>query len=154
GAQSNVPNTFYHVKVRADAASHAATGVLTYTISNNDFRDAQQASVYIAKGDGQLGLSGAITGNTIGNQAIANSGSLFGEGIRIEGSGQGKHKVLISGNQIFQYNNVAGVSLRMLSSIAGVTNDGSLHATVIGNTVSSPGTNNVGSVIDGVHFDV
>ena len=151
--QSNTSNTFYNIRMRADAATHAAAGTLTYTISNNDLRDAQQAAIYLAKGDGTPTITGSITGNVIGNAGVTNSGSAFGEGIRVEHSGQGKHKLLIDNNQIFQYNNVGGISLRMLSAIAGVANNGSMHATITRNTLSNPGTNNAGGIIDGVHID-
>jgi hypothetical protein len=150
--QSNTSSTFQHVRVRADATSHGASGTLTYSITGNDLRDSQQAPIYIAKADGQLLLDGSISNNIIGNSGIANSGAFAGEGIRIEHSGDGKHRTLINNNQVYQYNNIGGISIRALSSISGANNNGSVHATITNNTVSNPG-NQPANFIDGVHLD-
>jgi hypothetical protein len=150
--QSNTNASFSHLHVRADASAHSTAGTLTYAVTGNTFTGSIQAPIYFAKGDGIWTLDGSMTGNNIGSAGTANSGSTSGEGIRIEHSGQGKHKVLISGNTITQYNNIAGISIRLLDLISGVTNDGSVHTTITNNTLSNIGTGS--GLLDGVHFDV
>jgi hypothetical protein len=59
---------------------------------------------------------------------------LQGDGINVVSNGAGISTVRISGNLIRQYSNLAGIDLAQRSG------NGSLFATITGNTVSDPGT--------------
>ncbi|HEX3735342.1 MAG TPA: cadherin domain-containing protein, partial [Solirubrobacterales bacterium] len=78
----------------------------------------------------QVGVT--ISGNTIGNPAVAKSGAATGDGIGVNSNGSATVKALITNNQIYQYENLAGLDL--------VQNDGvgTLDATVRGNTINHP----------------
>jgi hypothetical protein len=73
-------------------------------------------------------LSGTISGNTIGNAAIADSGSLFGRGIELFASGAGTLTANVSDNSVrgIQFDS----AFRAISS----THSGVINATVNSNT--------------------
>jgi hypothetical protein len=93
-------------------------------------------------------ISGIISGNAIGASGVANSGSSQGSAISLLSTGAGTHTSLVSGNQIRQYNN-QGLLLQIGDNTAG--GDGTLNATVTGNTIAEPGT--VLASKNGVHLN-
>jgi hypothetical protein len=144
--QANTSANFNHVRVFANAAG--AGGNVSYDIKNNVLNNSRAAAVSVEKREGTQTVSGSITNNTIGSVGAANSGSLNEQGILVEHSGQGMSRALISNNQVFQYNSGAGIMSRFLNTSVAAHN-GSLHLTITGNTVSTPGNMNA-SVIDGI----
>ena len=131
------------------AASDPAS--LTYAVTGNRFRGANGAAFGVQKGSGTGTATGTVTNNIVGDVGVANSGSAVGNGMAFILARSGKSKVLVDGNQVYQYNGNSGVYF--LAGGATGTNTGSLHATVRRNTVSTPGTNNPGAFIDGLRFD-
>jgi hypothetical protein len=118
---------------------------LTYAITGNSIRDALGSALVISKGAGASAFGGTISGNVIGVGSVANSGSVQGSGIDVNSIDGGVSTVLITGNQIRQYNNF-GVSLTAGNAALG--GSGSLNATVTGNTIANPGTS--GASMNGV----
>jgi len=109
----------------------------TYFIDTNTMRDSLGPALVIAKGSGTGNFSGTISNNIIGVSGLANSGSAQGSGIFVNSLGGGTNTVHITGNQIRQYNN-NGIQLQIGDASQG--GNGSLNATVTGNTVAEPGT--------------
>jgi hypothetical protein len=131
------------------ASGSGAIPTLTYSITGNSFRDAAGTALVVRKGSGTGSFSGTIANNTIGVAGVPNSGSLQGSGIDAATVGGGVHTVAISGNQIRQYNN-SGILLTAGNAAAG--GQGTLNATVTGNTVAQPGT--LGTLaMNGVHLN-
>jgi len=100
-------------------------------------RDAVGSALIIAKGTGTGNFTGTVSNNTIGVTGLANSGSSQGSGIAVIHAGGGSNTTHITGNQIRQYNN-SGIQLQIGDASQG--GNGSLNATVTGNTVAQPGT--------------
>jgi len=78
-------------------------------------------------------IDATITNNTIGNPAVAGSGSSSGNGIGIRSNGMATVKVLVENNSISQYINAEGILLTQNDG------NGSLDATVRANTITNPG---------------
>jgi hypothetical protein len=114
----------------------AGTG-LSYNVSGNSIRDALGSALVINKGAGVSSFTGTISANVIGSAGVSNSGSAQGSGIDVTSVDGGVSTVLITGNQVRQYNNF-GISLT--AGNASVGGSGTLNATVTGNTVANPGT--------------
>ncbi|MGB7207938.1 MAG: carboxypeptidase-like regulatory domain-containing protein [Pyrinomonadaceae bacterium] len=111
-----------------------STATVTFNITGNTFRDSRGHALGVFKGTGTANFSGTISNNTVGVAGIPNSGTLDSSGdISVESIGAGTMTVLISGNTLRQYNE-EGIRI--------FANSGSsvLNATVIGNTVTEPGT--------------
>ncbi|HSU16257.1 beta strand repeat-containing protein [Longimicrobium sp.] len=123
--------------VAVDVSGAGAGTGLTYYINGNSIRDASGTAISVSKGVGAPTFTGTVSGNTIGLAAVANSGSAQGSGIDVRSLDGGTHTVLITGNQVRQYNNF-GISLT--AGNASVGGSGTLNATVTGNTVANPGT--------------
>lgn len=113
------------------------TGDLTYDIETNTFRDAVGAAVLLVKSTGAATMSGTFHANTIGVSGVANSGSLAGDGLKVQTAGQGTMKAAITNNQIFQYNNF-GIDL--LAGGGAAAQSGAFAVAVTGNTIAQPGT--------------
>jgi VCBS repeat-containing protein len=73
-----------------------------------------------------------ISGNTVGNPAVSQSGSSSGNAVGVRSNGAATVDALITNNSLYQYVNANGLLL--------VQNDGSgaLNATVRGNVISKP----------------
>jgi hypothetical protein len=110
---------------------------LTYDISNNSVRDAVGAAISVSKGSGTGSATGTISGNTIGVTGVTDSGSAQGDGVAITHVGGGSTSTTITNNAIAQFNN-NGISLQIGDASSG--GNGSMAATVQGNTVSNPGS--------------
>ena len=116
--------------------STAGSSVTNYTISNNNIQNAVSSAITVnlVSSTSAARLAGTISTNTIGTPTLTDSGSLQGDGINVVSNGAGISTVRISGNLIRQYSNLAGIDLAQRSG------NGSLFATITGNTVSDPGT--------------
>ncbi|HYH44298.1 MAG TPA: hypothetical protein VEG34_01325, partial [Thermoanaerobaculia bacterium] len=110
---------------------------LTFDVKNNSIVGAASSAMTLNLGTSSTAsaeLKGTVSGNTIGNAAVLDSGSGTGDGINVAQNGAGTLTALVSGNTIRQYSNLHGIHL--------VARDGNgkLNATVVGNTVSNPGS--------------
>ena len=110
---------------------------LTYLIDGNTMQDSLGSALVIGKGTGTGNFTGTISNNTIGVSGLANSGSSQGSGIAVIHSGGGTSTAHITSNHILQYNN-NGIQLQIGAASQG--GNGTLNATVTGNTVAQPGT--------------
>jgi large repetitive protein len=127
-----------------------STSTMTMNIANNTFRDAVGHAVLIVKDIGSGSLSGNFSNNTIGVAAVANSGSLEGDGLKIQQAGQGTITLSVTGNQVRQYNN-QGIHLQ---AGAGIAHGGNFNVTVSGNTIANPGSNpSMGGIYQGLHLN-
>lgn len=127
-----------------------STSIFTLNIDNNTFRDAVGHAVLIVKDVGPGSLTGSFTNNQIGVAALADSGSLEGDGLKIQQAGQGTLTMTVTNNLVSQYNN-QGIHLQ---AGAGIAHDGNFNVTVSGNIIASPGSNpNVGLITQGLHLN-
>jgi len=117
-------------------------------MTGNTFRDSDGHAILIAKSTGAGTFSGTFSNNTIGVAGTANSGSIAGSGIKVQNAGQGTVTVLISNNQIYQYNNFG---IELLTGGGATAQSGNLNATITGNTISNPGTG--GLPMNGIHLN-
>ena len=110
---------------------------LTYLVDNNTMRDSVGSAIVIGKGTGTGDFNGTISNNTIGVSGVPDSGSTQGSGIAVISVGGGTCTAHILSNQIRQYNS-SGILLQIGAASQG--GNGTLNATVTGNTVAQPGT--------------
>jgi hypothetical protein len=103
------------------------------TVNNNNIQNSVFTGIAIDE-DGNTGtLSGTVHGNTIGTAATTNSGSQ-GNDIGIFAEGSVTETLAITGNNLFQYDNEAGINF--------LDREGSptMNLTITGNTIADPGT--------------
>jgi hypothetical protein len=79
-------------------------------------------------------IAATISANTSGTPGTADSGSRTGDGIAVNSNGGASVRVLVANNTISQYASAAGINLGMSNG------NGTLDATVRGNTIATPGT--------------
>ncbi|HSJ10122.1 MAG TPA: Ig-like domain-containing protein, partial [Longimicrobiales bacterium] len=131
---------------------------VTYAITSNTMTGARGVAIAVTKGLGIALLDGEISGNTIGDAFVANSGSTHGSGIFVSHATKGTHRVRIDGNSVHQFSGAGGIHVQAggipAAADPGVTHDGTMHATIVNNVVSNPGTNNPGSFVDAMFFDI
>lgn len=129
-----------------------ATSADTFVVQNNTFRDAVGPAVLIVKPTGVGSLDLTFQGNTIGQAATPNSGSLEGSALKIQSVGQGAIDALISGNTIRWYNNFG---IELLTGGGATAQSGALNATITGNLITQPGTNPATASIakNGIHLN-
>lgn len=113
-------------------------GTVTFNVASNSIRGARGRALNISKAANAGVFSGTLNGNTIGTAGTANSGSLEADGIYVDGGGNGSMTVAVTNNQVFQYNE-SGIHI-LSNNQAGAAGNGTLHATVTGNTTSNPGS--------------
>jgi hypothetical protein len=101
------------------------------TIDSNNIQNAVSNGIGIDEDSSTGTLSGTINGNTIGTPATANSGG--GNGIFASAEGTATETLAITGNNLYQYENGAGISY--LSREGSAT----MNLTVTGNTIADPG---------------
>ena len=123
-------------------------GGLTFNLSNNTFRDADGHAVLIVKSTGGGTYAGTFANNVIGVQAVPDSGSVAGSGLKVQNAGQGAVTIAITGNTIRNYNNFG---IELLTGGGASAQSGALNATVTGNTVGTPGTG--GLPMNGIHLN-
>ena len=119
----------------------------TFNISNNTFLNAVGPAVYITKRLDPGTLSGTFSSNTIGNSAVANSGSLADSGLWVKNEGLGTLTARILQNYIYQYN-MNGIELTAGGTVA---SGGNFNITAQSNNVTYAGTG--GGVINGIELD-
>jgi hypothetical protein len=130
------------------------SGATTMSITGaNTFRDAVGNALTIAKSTGTSTQSGTFSGNTIGVNAVANSGSAEGDGLKLQTLGQGTDTWTVTNNTIRGYNNF-GVEL--LAGGSATAQGGSVNATITGNTIDQPGNTagTLGLPKNGVHLNI
>jgi uncharacterized repeat protein (TIGR01451 family) len=118
-------------------------GVMSLDVDGNTLRDAVGTALLVnssgnaAPGAQEGDVQGYVRNNTIGVAGVANSGSASASGISIESNGGGDLDALVvSNNQVFQYNNHA-ILLNLVDRQGKAV---SANVTVEGNTVNTPGT--------------
>lgn len=127
-----------------------STSTFTMDVSGNTFRDAVGTAVLIVKDEGAGSLTGTFADNQVGVAGVANSGSLEGDGLKVQTAGQGTLTMGITNNQVRQYNN-QGIHLQ---AGAGIAHPGIFNATITGNTIANPGNNpNIGNIFQGLHLN-
>lgn len=151
-------NTFDNLGVNAHPGAAAggnrvvsgSVGNQTVDVRNNTMRGAKGEAIRV-----RSTATGALTGtvnarvrnNTIGDPAIANSGSSESFGIFVFGDGGSDMNISVTNNLVRQYNN-HGISVQFGDEI----NDGSVfNATVTGNTISNPG--NINTDFNGIQLN-
>jgi hypothetical protein len=128
--------------VVTSGSTATATPTLSYSITNNTFRDSNGSALVVAKLLDAGSFRGTISGNTIGLESVANSGSATASGIRVLTAVQGRHTVAITNNTVYQYNEngivieAGGIAQTQSGT---TTHNAEVHATVSGNTIASPG---------------
>jgi len=124
---------------------------LTYNISGNTFRDARGHGLLVSKVGGAGSMTGTVSNNQIGLAGTANSGSQQGSGLTVLLVGGGTHTAAVTNNQIRQYNN-HGILLQGGEGTQG--GQGTLNATVTGNTIANPGNFDPGGLAgNGIHLN-
>jgi large repetitive protein len=114
------------------------TSTTTFDISNNGtvadpFTGAFSSAMTINT-VGSAQMSGTIFNNVIGNPAVVDSGSFSGDGINIAANGASQITVAVTQNAIRGFSNLSGINIHQRDG------NGSIHATVTGNTIANPGT--------------
>ncbi len=105
----------------------------TFTVDSNNIQNSVFTGIAIDE-DGSTGtLSGTVHGNTIGTASSSNSGS-EGNDIGIFAEGSVTETLAITGNNLFQYANEAGISFLDREG------DPAMNLTITGNTIAHPGT--------------
>jgi hypothetical protein len=130
------------------------SGATTMSITGgNTFRDAVGNALTIAKSTGTSTQTGTFTGNTIGVNGVANSGSAEGDALKLQTLGQGSSTWTVANNTIRGYNNF-GVEL--LAGGSASAQGGAVNATITGNTIDQPGST-AGTLSlpkNGVHLNI
>ena len=122
----------------------AESGDLTYDINGNTIRGAKGVALVVNKpfggSPGNGTMSGFIRNNVIGTAGATQNGSSEGSGMLIGLLAQGSHTTRIEDNQIYDYEemgiffNIGGTS----QSVTGLTHNGTINATVVGNVIAEP----------------
>ena len=108
----------------------------TFMLAHNNIQGAVWSAIWVEQGHSSTAgatTTGRISENTIGNPAVANSGSSSLSAVSTTAHGSGTMTVTIDGNLLHEYG-LAGID------IASSSGSPALNATVTGNTVSDPGT--------------
>jgi len=130
------------------------TSNLTYNIATSTFRDSVgTALLLVHASQGNASMVGTLTGNTIGANGVANSGSLEGDGIKMQlvgavGASGGTFKATLANNTIQQYNNF-GVDM-LLGGGAPGAHQGLYEAILTGNNIGPLGTNVAAAQLQGI----
>ncbi len=107
GSTTVTGSVFYGSAVEINIAHQGTTH--SFNVANNTIRDqlgvvahtSHAVNVFLGGLSGPSSvLSGTISGNTIGNAAIADSGSLFGQGIELFASGAGTLTANVTDNTV------------------------------------------------------
>jgi hypothetical protein len=137
----------------------AESGDLTYEINGNTIRGSKGVALVVNKPFGGAPGNGTMTGfirnNTIGTVGATKNGSSEGSGMLIGLLAQGSHTTRIEDNQIYDYDeqgiffNIGGTS----QSVTGLTHNGTINATVVGNTIAEPLAAVGGLSQNGIHLN-
>ena len=129
----------------------SGSGDITYAVNGNTVTGSTATAIVAGKlfggspGDGTA--VGTISGNTVGNAAVAGSGSNAGSAIDVSVLGNGKHTVQVTNNQLRQYGQhgilaTAGGASR---SVTGLAHNAAFNLHVTGNTIELPFNTNASS---------
>ncbi|HEY2577799.1 MAG TPA: cadherin-like domain-containing protein [Streptosporangiaceae bacterium] len=105
----------------------------TLTANSNNIQHSVFSGIAIDENGSTGTLSGTVNGNTIGTASSANSGSQ-GNDIGIFAEGSVTETLAITNNQLFQYDNDAGISFLDRQG------NPAMNLTITGNTIADPGT--------------
>jgi hypothetical protein len=114
-------------------------GPLAFNISSNNITGTDGTAISADKNQGNTFFNGTIDGNTVGNAAVANSGSAAGTGIFVQHAGPNATTVKISNNTIRQINGSQAI-WALLGDDAGGGGSGTMNATITGNNIAVEGT--------------
>jgi uncharacterized repeat protein (TIGR01451 family) len=116
---------------------------VNFNISNNGSAGSplvgniQGGAINVNQGGGGGVWQGQVSGNFIGNSAVAGSGSTQSSGIRVENhSATGTLTAIVDSNQIKSWNNGAGVNFQV-GDVGNV--NAAITLTVTNNTIANPG---------------
>lgn len=127
--------------------SPSGSSNLTFEVKNNTVTGNNQGGAIdittVASTSSML-VQGTIANNTIGNPAVAGSGSLQANGISVENNGNGTLTVLVTGNTVSSWNGNYGIEI---FSRTGTGSGGTINATVTNNTLLNP---NVATALNGI----
>jgi len=151
-------NAFSNLSPNAHAAAAAggnrivlgSVGTLTYDILNNTLEGSKGEAIRVRStaASGVAGTAnGTISGNDIGHSGIANSGSSESSGIFLFTDGGGDQTALVTGNEVYQYNN-HGIRVDVGDEQVGTS---VVNVTVTSNIVGFPG--NLLSDFNGIHLN-
>jgi hypothetical protein len=159
---NTVTNNHPNVALGRGGVSVVAGGSadVTYSITNNSIKGAKGTALAVSKTFGGLPgdatMFGLITGNTIGQAGVVNSGSIEGSGIAASLLGKGVHTSAIRSNSIYGYSN-HGIALLAQGAGTSTTglpiHDGDGNFTLTGNLVSTPNAPAGGLAQNGVHLN-
>jgi hypothetical protein len=140
---SDTSNSTLTVKNNAATGNNAGmdidlsqAGGMTLVAESNTFNNHQSTALNIFSSTSTTGgtMSAVIRNNTIGTAGVFNSGSFFGDGIRVALNG-GTHGVLtIDGNIIREVPNARGIDI----DAEGYTSANSVNVKIINNQVIRP----------------
>ncbi len=128
-------------------ARFSANGPGSYNFSGNSVQGAKGSALFINAANSLANIAGRIENNTIGVQALANSGSSESSGITVQSAGGGDLVSLVNNNIVQQYNN-HGILLQAGDSMG---NPVVFQVAVTNNTVRNPG--NINTDFNGVHLN-
>lgn len=119
----------------------------TVTIDGNSIKRARDTAIVVNSPLGSNAtVNATIVNNTIGTSGELDSGSATGDGIYVNGHGLSTINTLIQGNDIRRYKNAFGIDLLQNDG------DGTLNATVRGNTIAEPNTDPANGALSGMRI--
>jgi hypothetical protein len=162
GGLVDIQNSSFHDDINSIYIQHQGDGkTLRFNIEDNQIRSTSTAVPRIssdaividmaAEGDAATRLEGYITGNTIGNAAVDNSGSVVGNGIFMSAYGGGTMTVAVLGNTIRQIKQESGIRLFATKETA-TANSPTVNATISNNNIQIDST--AGQALAGVTVEV
>jgi hypothetical protein len=139
--RNNHPNklpTNFAVAVSAGGTLGSFNPAITYNISNNNISEVGSTGISVGKGGNGSGrFVGTISGNSIGEAGVANSGSAQGSAIVVDIIGAGLHSSTITNNTIRQFTNF-GILAQSGNNAAAQGGQGNLVVDIRGNNIAEP----------------
>jgi hypothetical protein len=109
-----------------------STGSTTLTVNSNTVTGAQQNGIKLYDNGQTGGYHGTVNGNTIGTPSTVCSGSAQSNDIDIEAKGATTQTLAITNNNLYQYNNWAGINAE------GSAGSPTQNLTITGNLIADP----------------
>ena len=137
---NSVSNNHPNMSASAGGAAITGLGAVTYDVSCNSFRDANDIGLNVSKGranDGNTGgnWSGTIFNNKVGVTGVGSSAGF--SGINVSARGNGTHTVLMKNNTVRNYD-AGGIVLEVVDANTSAPVQLTLNASLIGNLVAEP----------------
>jgi hypothetical protein len=125
------------VVISPDGTSHTAI-----TIDNNNIQNDVAGAIGVDAGHqatatnngGTATVTGTVSGNTVGSPTVEGSGSSQADDIGIAEDGSGTETLAITNNNLYQYENLAGIHALDREGSA------TMNLTITGNTIAHPGS--------------